>query len=147
MTNIAETKARLLGNRIKKAIEQHDLMNPLDLTPIIDHLINTLSYVEGALANMGKIETVPGVRQMKELTRLLEWKERLVEVIDRVDIFQNPRHPGPPMDIHILSIYLFPDLYEYGSRYEPTTDCGVSAVYNAIGKVLCNWSGHTYYGD
>ncbi len=141
MTDIAATKARLLGKHIKKAIDEHDQKNSIDLTPIITYLNKSLSYVNERIPS-----NVVTVRDMKTAIHALEQKEHIKNLIERVDVFQNPRHPGPPMNIHILSIYLFPDLYDYAAKYEPTTDCGVSPVYDAIGKVLCNWSGHEYYG-
>jgi hypothetical protein len=70
----------------------------------------------------------------EQLEKLIRWTEK--EQVSEI-----------PKNIHILSIYLFPDLYNYASMYEPTTDCSVSPVYDAIGKVLCNWTGDTYYGD
>ena len=142
MADIAETKARLLAKYAKQALEEHDKKNALDLTPIIAYLNKSLSYVSKSIPI-----NILTARDMKIAISSLEQKEALENLIERVDVFQNPRHPGPPMNIHILSIYLFPDLYDYAAKYEPTTDCGVSPVYDAIGKVLCNWTGHEYYGE
>ena len=140
MTDIAATKSRLLAKHIGKAIEEHDRRNEIDLTPILEYLNDRLAYVSGIVP--GNILTA---RDMKNAIQSLEQKEHLVRLIKHVDAYQNPKRPGPSMNIHILSIYLFPELYEYGLKYEPTNDCRVSPMYDAIGKVLCNWSGHTYY--
>lgn len=142
MTDIAATKARLLAKRAEKERKEKDQQNPLDLTPIIAYLNKSLSAVSNRVPT-----NIVTARDMRLAIKTLEQKEALEHLIERVDVFQNPRHPGPPMNIHILSIYLFPDLYDYAAKYEPTTDCGVSHVYDVIGKVLCNWSGHEYYGE
>jgi len=142
MTNIAETKARLLNKHINKALEEAERKNAIDLTPIIDYLKKSLSYVESYLSD--KLPTTSNARDLKHLIHYMEWKEELVYLIGNMQKQQN----GPqPMNIHILAIYLFPQLYNYAQNYERSNDAHVSPVYDAIGKVLCNWSGHTYYGD
>jgi hypothetical protein len=142
MTDIAATKARLLAKHIGKAIEEHDRRNEIDLTPILEYLNDRVAYVSGIVP-----DNILTTRDMKNAIQSLEQKEHLERLIKHVDAYQNPKRPGPSMDIHILSIYLFPELYEYALKYEPTNDCRVSPMYDAIGKVLCKWSGHTYYGN
>ena len=142
MTDIAATKARLLAKHIGKAIEEHDRRNEIDLTPILEYLNNRLVYVSGIIP-----DNILTVRDMKDAIWSLEQKEQLERLIKHVNSYQKQKHPGPSMNIHILSIYLFPELYEYALKYEPTNDCRVSPMYDAIGKVLCNWSGHDYYGN
>lgn len=97
MTDIAATKARLLGKHIKKAIDEHDQMNPLDLTPIIAYLNKSLAYVNKHIPS-----NIVTVRDMKNAIHALEQKEQIEYLIERVDSHQNPRHPGPPMNIHML---------------------------------------------
>lgn len=142
MTDIAATKARLLAKHIKKAVDEHDRMNPLDLTPILEYLYKRLEYAKSLVP-----QNVVSARGMESAIENLKHKAAIEHLIERVNVFQNPKHPGPPMNIHILTIYLFPDLFEYGLKYDPTTDYGVGPMYDAIGKVLCNWSGHEYYGN
>lgn len=140
MTNIAATKARLLAKHAKEAFEERE--KKLDLTPILDYLKGELEYVNRAVP-----DNIITVREMKESIKYHEQKQTIENLIERVNNHQNPKHPSGPMNIHILTVYLFPDLFDYGLRYDPTNDCRVSPMYDAIGKVLCNWSGHTYYGD
>lgn len=139
MSDIAATKARLLAKLAAKEVKERPV---LDLTPILDYLGQRLSYINSIMPS-----NILSVREMRIAIGILEQKEQLEQLIERVDAHQNPRHPGPPMNIHILSIYLFPDLYDYAAKYEPSTDCGVSRMYDTIGKVLCNWSDDTYYGN
>ena len=142
MTNIAETKARLLDKHINKALEEAERKNTIDLTPIIDYLKKSLSYVESYLSD--KLPTTSNARDLKHLIHYMEWKEELVYLIGNM---QKQQNDPQPMNIHILAIYLFPQLYNYAQKFERSNDAQVSPVYDAIGKVLCNWSGHTYYGD
>jgi len=142
MTNIAETKARLLNKHINKALEEAERKNAIDLTPIIDYLKKSLSYVESYLSD--KLPTTSNARDLKHLIHYMEWKEELVYLIGSM---QKQQNDPQPKNIHILAIYLFPQLYNYAQEFERSNDCRVSPVYDAIGKVLCNWSGHTYYGD
>jgi hypothetical protein len=144
MTDIAETKARLLAKYAKQAQEEHDKKNALDLTPIIDHLKKSLSGVEASIAREMKEHSQLTARAMKSIIRDQERKEQLEQLIRWTEKEQVSEMPK---NIHILCVYLFPALYDYAAMYEPTTDCAVSPVYDAIGKVLCNWTGHTYYGD
>lgn len=143
MTDIAATKARLLAKHIEKAIqEREENLYPLDLTPVLEYLSNRLEYVNGLMP-----KDILTTRDMKNAIQILEQKEELERLIEHVNAYQNPKHPGPPMNIHILTIYLFPYLFQYALKYEPTNDCRVGPMYDAIGKVLCKWSGHIYYGD
>ena len=141
MTDIAATKARLLAKLAERENKDRQQKNQLDLTPILDYLQSRLDDVNGTIP-----AGISSVRDMKRYISEYEEKEALERLIERVNIHQNPKHPEGPMNIHILTIYLFPDLFEYGLEYDPTNDCRVGRMYDAIGKVLCNWSGHDYYG-
>lgn len=143
MTNAANAKARLLAKYAAEAREEVRIQSEkrIDLTPILDHLNKTLAYVEGNLVN--GISLSMSAQEINRAIHFVEWKEKLENLIARFGKEQtSPKTPN----IHILSIYLFPDLYAYGSKYEPTNDCNVSPVYDAVGKVLCDWSGHQYWG-
>jgi hypothetical protein len=135
MADTAATKARLIAKRTEKKVKEHDLANPL-LAPILEYLKNELEYVDDMIP-----KNTLTLSEMKDTIEYLERKEVIEKLIVRVSNHQNPKHSPGPMNIYIFTIYLLPDLFDYGLKYDPTNDCDVSQMYKAIGKVLCNWSG------
>jgi hypothetical protein len=142
MSTNEETKKRLLEKHVAKAIEDLGHKRDIDLTPIIIHLEKSLENIENTLLDEPKCDI--NTAKLKRVIYFTEWKEEIQNILYNINKEQNSKMPK---NIHILSIYLFPQLYDYAAKYEPTTDCHVSPVYDAIGKVLSNWSGHEYYGE